>query len=508
MRSHRLKCLVYASIVGSSFGAYSRDASAKEFHWLGDVDGGNALNPDNWLEQPDPDNGVLPGPADQLVLRWGDRGPVPLEYGGNSATYEHLLFNHADIGGGSVINGSGLLTFTRTGGLTNVDVKSIETQGGHRTSTINANVESLGLVEARNGHDLVFNSSFKGTTIHAYRDDDQVTTSDVIFNGPVTLTGYDEAKFMTGTGTVTFNNEVFLDHTAGNSGFGVRNGMTMVLGPNFSALRLNPDGGGGLGLDTVDIYSVSGSPSGVRLDVDNGVGYDTDLFARYGGPGSGHDPNSKFDLNGHSDAVELLGTHPGANFIIDFGDEAGANSLLWHTTHHMAGTYEVVNFEVGIDTLQLGPEGDFWWTAADTTDSGGGSPDIEVKKSHITINGVSYGAYDPLRTTPYWTLVDTSVSHNVELFNYAESSADFDGNDVVDGNDFLIWQRNFGVGTTPAQGDANHDGVVNGADLDIWRDTYGQAAATPVVGAVPEPSSLALACLAAATLLRSRRRES
>lgn len=505
MRRHRLKCLVYASIVGSSFGALVHDASAKEFHWLGDVDGGNALNPDNWLEQPDPDNGVLPGPEDQLVLRWGDRGPVPVEYGGNSATYEHLLFNHADVGGGSVINGTGWLTFTRSGGLENVDVKSIETQGGHRTSTINANVEALGLVEARNGHDLVFNGEFKGTTIHAYRDDDQVTTSDVIFNGPVTLTGFNEAKFMTGTGTVTFNNEVFLNHLEGNSGFGLRNGMTMVLGSGFSAVRLNPDGGGGNGLDTVDIYSTPGATSGVRLEVDGGVGYDTDLFARYGGPGSGHDPNSKFDLNGYSDTVELLGTHPGANFIIDFGDETGANSLLWHTSHHMGGTYEVVNFEVGLDTLQLGPNNDFWWTSADMTDSGGGSPDIEVKKAQITVNGLSYGAYDPSRTTPYWTLVDTDVSHEVELFNYVEASADFDGNLVVDGADFLIWQRNFGVGTTPAQGDANGDGAVNGDDLAIWRETFGQSAATAVAGAVPEPSTLGLSCLAAGALLRRRK---
>jgi hypothetical protein len=477
-------------------------AQGKEFHWLGDVEAGNAANPDNWLEQPDPDNGALPGAADQLVLRWGDRTSVPLEYGATSASYEHVLFNQADIGGGSVVNGTGTLTFTRSGGLTNVDVKSIETQGGHRTSTFNVNVEALGLVEARNGHDLVFKQNFKGTTIHAYRDDDGVTTSDVIFDGPVTLTGYNEAKFMTGTGTVAFNNEVHLDHRGGNSGWGIRNGMTAVLGPGFTAYRTNPDNTVGLGLDTVDMYS----GSGFRLEGDFLVGYDTDLFSRYGGPGSGHDPNNTLDLNGYSDAIELLGTHPDANFIIDFGDAPGANSLLWHTSHHMASTYEVRNFEVGVDTLQLGPTGDFWWTALDMTDSGGGSPDIEIKKAQITINGVPYAAYDPSRTTPYWTLVDTNVSHNVEVFNFVAENADFDGNDIVDGNDFLIWQRFVGTGTLQTQGDANGDGTVNGADLQIWRDAFGQPGVASAVGAIPEPSALALAGLAALAIRPRRRR--
>jgi hypothetical protein len=478
-------------------------AQGKEFHWLGDVDSGNALHGDNWLEQPDPDTGALPGALDQLVLRWGDRPSVPLEYGATDATYEHVLFNHADMGGGSVVNGTGTLTFTRTGGLENVDIKSIETQGGHRTSTFDVNVVSQGLVEARNGHDLVFKKNFTGTTIHAYRDDDGITTSDVIFDGPMTLTGFNEAKFMTGTGTVTFNNELLLDHTAGNSGWGIRNGMTAVLGPGFSALRINPGGGGGLGLDTVDMYS----GSGFRLEGDNLIGYDTDLYSRYGGPGSGHDPNNKLDLNGHSDAIELLGTHPGANFIIDFGDETGANSFLWHTTHHMAGAYEVRNFEVGVDSLQLGPNGDFWWTAADMTDSGGGSMDIEVKKAQVTINGVPYGAYDPLRTTPYWTLVDPSVSHLVDVFNFVEEDPDFDGNDVVDGADFLIWQRNLGTGTQQSQGDANGDGSVNAADLAIWRSSFGQAGAAGSIGAVPEPSSVALVGLACMALCGRRRNQ-
>jgi hypothetical protein len=78
------------------------------------------------------------------------------------------------------------------------------------------------------------------------------------------------------------------------------------------------------------------------------------------------------------------------------------------------------------------------------------------------------------------------------------ADADFDGDDDVDGQDFLIWQRGLGVGNTPGQGDADDNGVVNGADLAVWRQQFGGGAAIPAVGAVPEPTGLALA---AASLL-------
>ncbi len=51
--------------------------------------------------------------------------------------------------------------------------------------------------------------------------------------------------------------------------------------------------------------------------------------------------------------------------------------------------------------------------------------------------------------------------------------ADFEHDGDVDGNDFLIWQRNFGVGMGHAEGDADFDLDVDGDDLAIWRDQYG-----------------------------------
>src|SRR5690606_1469304 len=76
------------------------------------------------------------------------------------------------------------------------------------------------------------------------------------------------------------------------------------------------------------------------------------------------------------------------------------------------------------------------------------------------------------------------------------NSADFDENQVVDGKDFLIWQRGFGaLGTgTPSTGDANGDLDVDGDDLTVWTSQFGGTA----ISAVPEPSAFALVWLAIA----------
>lgn len=83
-------------------------------------------------------------------------------------------------------------------------------------------------------------------------------------------------------------------------------------------------------------------------------------------------------------------------------------------------------------------------------------------------------------------------------------NADFNGDLTVDGDDFLIWQRGLGVGTTLTEGDANDDHLVNAADLAIWEDQYGPAPLTATVS-VPEPSALLLV-LGSLSLALGRRR--
>ena len=70
--------------------------------------------------------------------------------------------------------------------------------------------------------------------------------------------------------------------------------------------------------------------------------------------------------------------------------------------------------------------------------------------------------------------------------------ADFDGDGDVDGNDFLILQRGYGLGSTLAEGDTNNDGVVDEIDLANWESLYGGGAPLASSQAVPEPAGLTL----------------
>lgn len=103
--------------------------------------------------------------------------------------------------------------------------------------------------------------------------------------------------------------------------------------------------------------------------------------------------------------------------------------------------------------------------------------------------------------------------------------ADFDDDNLVDGRDFLTWQRGSGTGTAHSEGDANNNGNVDGEDLAIWESQYGTTNASQqrnvfifdaslvelplllgALKAVPEPSGFALTLFAVVTLCgRSRR---
>lgn len=78
-------------------------------------------------------------------------------------------------------------------------------------------------------------------------------------------------------------------------------------------------------------------------------------------------------------------------------------------------------------------------------------------------------------------------------------AGDFDLDTDVDGADFLIWQRGYGIasGATISQGDANDDGMVDSTDLQLWSANFGSGttghALSSAALAVPEPPGSAWA---------------
>ncbi len=136
------------------------------------------------------------------------------------------------------------------------------------------------------------------------------------------------------------------------------------------------------------------------------------------------------------------------------GDEATANML----------TYMAANDDVWIGWTWWG--GGPWWGeyifAIDPTDLG------EPNEADRPVLGV------------------------LEPFFVQTASADFDGSGIVDGSDFLIWQRGFGLNDQQnnLQGDANGDGMVNAADLLVFHEQFGQTATSTIASTqVPEPAS-------------------
>ena len=110
-----------------------------------------------------------------------------------------------------------------------------------------------------------------------------------------------------------------------------------------------------------------------------------------------------------------------------------------------------------------------------------------------------------------WTLkgfrLSTPITYRIEPAP-PTTDADFNGDGLVDGADFLVWQQNFGLadGTTNEQGDADGNAAVNDLDLAAWQTAFGSGEAPPAVGAVPEPAAATLAAIAlvAGAALRKR----
>ncbi|MEM8944457.1 MAG: glycosyl hydrolase [Planctomycetota bacterium] len=128
----------------------------------------------------------------------------------------------------------------------------------------------------------------------------------------------------------------------------------------------------------------------------------------------------------------------------------------------------------------------------------------------LTASGGLTGEFDttalPALSGLQW-LIDYSAT---EVTLSVIFGADFDGSGLVDGADYLIWQRGIGQSgqLDNSAGDADGNGVVDADDLAIWRSQLGTNpnAPTSAAVAVPEPNALFSACMLCAMMLIHGRR--
>lgn len=145
-----------------------------------------------------------------------------------------------------------------------------------------------------------------------------------------------------------------------------------------------------------------------------------------------------------------------------------------------------------------------WWTnemgSSDTSGVHGTRAFKGEYEITVTYNGQDYLLGD--------LVVDGDMSVQIELDDVILTpieDADFNDDDIVDGLDFLIWQRGVGTGATLSEGDANGDMLVDADDLEIWNAQYGTPGGLfASAAAVPEPTGITVVLTGMFALLSIR----
>ncbi|HYO24760.1 MAG TPA: family 43 glycosylhydrolase [Lacipirellulaceae bacterium] len=113
-----------------------------------------------------------------------------------------------------------------------------------------------------------------------------------------------------------------------------------------------------------------------------------------------------------------------------------------------------------------------------------------------------YDATDNGRARLNWRTLDWSPDGWPVIADTLDP-ADFNADGDVNGEDLAAWSQDFGSHGSDAPG----DGVVDGADFVIWQRRQGAGAAA-AGGALPEPGAMVLAAAVAAAAVGRRRRSS
>jgi len=189
-----------------------------------------------------------------------------------------------------------------------------------------------------------------------------------------------------------------------------------------------------------------------------------------------------------------------ANSIVEQNNDSGATNEHWNLVHRGAGQYSITSvsngwswntfYDSNEEPLTLAPWGydghpDRRFILAPETNGYyhilvvDGGLSIQIDGATIA-NGTPAQQFEYLEQShQQWAVLSPSAPSvptgvAAEWGDVNQVPGDYDGDKIVDGFDFLKWQRNLG-NTVPHNSDADGDGngVVDRGDLQIWNHSYG-----------------------------------
>jgi hypothetical protein len=286
----------------------------------------------------------------------------------------------------------------------------------------------------------------------------------VVDNNPANAKlGSSSFKFGNPIPATTPGHEIFSQINAGPVG---------NLGPNFTlSAVINPYSTGVTGNGVARVFSsyLGGSATNGQLIVDFNPNTTTGI--RVFLPSNTGSPTLHYNVAG---AIDLdYGTMQTLTVVYETGTLNDVLSLyldgaLLKTELLPAGTAQTLN----LDDLRIGEDRGGYFGARANENFIGTMDDIMVLNRALTAEQVGY-----LHTNGADALIATLPTG---------TPGDFDGDGDVDGRDFLVWQRNPSIGS-----------------LAEWQANYGNGALVANV-AIPEPSTMAVALVGLAILIRGR----